>query len=193
VIKRLWWRKLDKSPLPTSPSEGGEVKAVLRQVPLEGDLGGLRAVFPGSFDPFTFGHKAIVEQALPLFDTIVIAIGVNNTKKSLFSVEQRVAHIRAVFAGNPKIEVATYDALTIDFCKTQNAHCIIRGLRNSIDFEFEKSIAQANSELCPEVQTLFFTTPAQFSHISSSIVRDLIQYKRSVESYIPKSDLLEVV
>lgn len=150
----------------------------------------MKALFPGSFDPFTFGHKAIVEQALPLFNSIIIAIGVNHSKQSLFTAEQRVAHIQAVFAGNPKIEVTTYNTLTVDFCTAQQAQYIIRGVRNSIDFEFEKSIAQANSEMCPEVQTLFFTTPAQFSHISSSIVRDLIQYKHNVESYIPCFEIL---
>lgn len=150
----------------------------------------MKALFPGSFDPFTFGHKAIVEQALPLFDSIIIAIGVNNTKKSLFSAEQRMAHIQAVFAGNSKIEVVTYSTLTVDVCKAQQAQFIIRGVRNSVDFEFEKSIAQTNFEICPTVQTVFFSTPAQFSHISSSIVRDLIQYKCNIESYIPCSNLL---
>ncbi|MDR0941260.1 MAG: pantetheine-phosphate adenylyltransferase [Bacteroidales bacterium] len=149
-----------------------------------------KAVFPGSFDPFTVGHKAIVEQALSLFDSIIIAIGENNSKKSLFSAEQRVAHIQAIFANNPKITVCTYNTLTVDFCEAQQALFIIRGVRNSADFEFEKSIAHTNSELCPRVQTLFFITPPQFSHISSSIVRDLIQYKRNVASYIPCSNLL---
>lgn len=150
----------------------------------------MKAIFPGSFDPFTFGHQAIVEQALPLFNSIVIAIGVNNSKKSLFSAEQRVAHIQAVFANNPKVSVVTYNSLTVDLCKKEQAQFIIRGVRNSVDFEFEKSIAQTNSEISPEVQTIFFATPAQFQHISSSIVRDLVQYKRSIESYIPKPKLL---
>ncbi|MDR1761703.1 MAG: pantetheine-phosphate adenylyltransferase [Bacteroidales bacterium] len=150
----------------------------------------MKAVFPGSFDPFTFGHKAIVEQALPLFKSIIIAIGVNNDKKSLFPLEQRVRHIRAIFAHIPHVEVMTYTTLTVDFCKDQRASFIIRGVRNSSDFEFEKSIAQANVEMCPDVQTLFFTTPSQFSHISSSIVRDMIQYKRCVASYIPEANCL---
>ncbi|MDR2962678.1 MAG: pantetheine-phosphate adenylyltransferase [Bacteroidales bacterium] len=150
----------------------------------------MKAIFPGSFDPFTYGHKAIVEQALPLFSTIIIAIGENNCKKPLFSVEQRLLHIRAIFANNPKIDVLIYSDLTVNLCKQQQAQFIIRGLRNSSDFEFEKSIAQANSNMEASVQTVFFTTPPQFSHISSSIVRDMIQYKRNIESYIPYSHLL---
>lgn len=143
------------------------------------------AVFPGSFDPFTIGHLAILERALPLFDSIIIAIGVNSSKKSFFSVEKRIAHITDVFRDNPKISVDTYTSLTVDYCKQHDAQFILRGLRNTTDFQFEKSIAQMNRELLPEVETVFLVTPPEYGHVSSTIIRELLTYGADVSAFIP--------
>lgn len=143
------------------------------------------AVFPGSFDPFTIGHKAVVDSALPIFDKIIIAIGVNAEKKNNEKLEKRVQVISDLFAGNPKISVETYSTLTVDFCKKNNAQFLVRGLRNTTDFEYEKSIAQTNKQLSG-IETVFFVTPPEFEHISSSIVRELISYGADVSQFLPK-------
>ena len=143
------------------------------------------AVFPGSFDPFTNGHKNIVERALPLFDTIIIAIGVNTIKHSLFTVDERIAQIKDVFTHNSAIKVVEYKGLTIDFCKSVGAQCIIRGVRNSTDFEYENAIAQVNREISAGIETIMIPCDVSLSAISSTIVRDLIKYGRDVSDYIP--------
>lgn len=143
------------------------------------------AVFPGSFDPFTIGHKAILDNALPLFDKVYIAIGVNSGKHAFFDLDTRVAHIQSVYKNNEKIAVETYDGLTIDYCKSKNAGFILRGLRNTSDFQFEKSIAQTNKDLVPEVETIFLVTPPKYGHVSSTIVRELIRYGADVSNYVP--------
>ncbi len=143
------------------------------------------AVFPGSFDPFTNGHKNIVERALPLFDTIIIAIGVNTIKHSLFTVDERIAQIKEVFTHNSAIQVIEYKGLTIDFCKSVGAQCIIRGVRNSTDFEYENAIAQVNREISAGIETIMIPCDVSLSAISSTIVRDLIKYGRDVSDYIP--------
>lgn len=143
------------------------------------------AVFPGSFDPFTNGHKNIVERALPLFDTIIIAIGVNTIKHSLFTVDERIAQIKEVFTHNSAIQVVEYKGLTIDFCKSVGAQCIIRGVRNSTDFEYENAIAQVNREISAGIETIMIPCDVSLSAISSTIVRDLIKYGRDVSDYIP--------
>jgi len=143
------------------------------------------AVFPGSFDPFTIGHKAILDMALPLFDTIIIAIGVNSEKKDFFPIENRIAHIQSVYLNNPKIQIHTYTSLTIDFCKLHNANFILRGLRNTTDFQFEKSIAQMNRQISPNIETVFLVTPPELGHVSSTIVRELIKYGADISNYIP--------
>ena len=142
------------------------------------------AVFPGSFAPFTLGHKAVVDSALPLFDKIYIAIGCNSSKKCEFPVEQRVADISNIFKDNEKISVKTYDTLTVDFCKKVNAKFLIRGLRNSTDFEYEQTIAQTNKQISG-IETVFFVTPPELSHISSSIVRELQSYGADVSKFLP--------
>jgi pantetheine-phosphate adenylyltransferase len=142
------------------------------------------AVFPGSFDPFTIGHKAILDMALPLFDKIIIAIGINTDKRDFFPVESRIKHIKSIFHGNLKIEVETYTCLTIDFCKQKDAHFILRGLRNTTDFQFEKSIAQMNRQLSPNIETVFLVTPPEYGHVSSTIVRELIRYGADVSNYL---------
>ncbi len=143
------------------------------------------AVFPGSFDPFTIGHKSVLDSALPLFDNVVVAIGVNSDKKGFFPLEERVSAIAELYAGNSKVEVATYSSLTVDFCKSKNARFIIRGLRNSADFEFEKFIAQTNKQLSG-IETIFLMTPPEYSHISSSVVRELLSYGADVSAFLPK-------
>ncbi|MGB0896458.1 MAG: pantetheine-phosphate adenylyltransferase [Flavobacteriaceae bacterium] len=133
-----------------------------------------KAVFPGSFDPITLGHQDIISRALPLFDEIVIAIGINEAKNYMFTLEQRVQFIKDCFKDNPKITVSTYKGLTIDYCKTIGADYMLRGLRNPADFEFEKAIAITNRKLSG-IDTLFLLTSAETSFISSSIVRDVLR------------------
>ena len=145
-----------------------------------------RALFPGSFDPFTLGHVDIIKRALPLFDQIIIAIGINAEKKYMFSLEDRVRFIQDTYKGNPKIKVETYTGLTIDLCKKLNIEFILRGLRNPADFEFEKAIAQTNRKLST-IETVFLLTSAETSYISSSIVRDILRNGGDVSVLVPKS------
>ncbi|CAA0147109.1 pantetheine-phosphate adenylyltransferase [Tenacibaculum maritimum] len=143
-----------------------------------------KAVFPGSFDPITLGHIDIIKRAIPLFDSIVIAIGVNTDKKYMFSIEERKAFIENAFAEEQKITVETYQGLTVDFCKKMNADFILRGLRNPADFEFEKAIAQTNRKLSG-IETVFLLTSAETSFISSSIVRDVMRNGGDASLLIP--------
>jgi pantetheine-phosphate adenylyltransferase len=143
------------------------------------------AVFPGSFDPVTLGHFDIIRQALPLFDTIVVAVGINANKNYMFPVEQRMAWIREAYAAEPRIEVASYDGLTVDFCRKMKASFILRGLRNPADFEFEKAVAQANRQLATGIETVFFLTAAEYAFISSSIVKDVIRNKGNYAAFVP--------
>ena len=133
-----------------------------------------KAVFPGSFDPITLGHVDIIERGLPLFDEIILAIGVNADKKYMFSLEDRVKFLEETFKDQPKIKVMTYEGMTVDFCKKQNADFILRGLRSSTDFDFEKVIGQTNFKMTG-IETLFFITSSGKSHISSTVVRDVIR------------------
>ena len=144
------------------------------------------AIFPGSFSPFTIGHQSIVDRALPLFDKIIISIGINSEKNQYFSIEERLQWIKDVYANNAKIEVKFYEGLTVDFCKKENANYILRGLRDSHDFKFEKGIAQMNKDLNNEIETIFIITPPEISHISSSIIRDIIKNGGDVSKFIPK-------
>ena len=144
------------------------------------------AIFPGSFSPFTIGHQSIIDKALPLFNKIIIAIGINSEKNQYFSIEERMQWIKDVYDNNPKIEVKFYEGLTIDFCKKENANFILRGLRDSHDFKFEKNIAQMNNDLNNEIETIFLITPPELSHISSTIIRDIIKNGGDVSKFIPK-------
>ncbi len=143
------------------------------------------AVFPGSFDPFTVGHESIVRRALPLFDEIIIAIGYNSTKSGFFSLEKRENWIKQIFEEEAKIRVAKYEGLTVDFCKKQDASYILRGLRTSSDFEFERGIGQMNKKLFPEIETIFYLTKPENTPISSSIVRDIFKHGGDVSQFIP--------
>ena len=144
------------------------------------------AVFPGSFDPFTLGHESIVLRSLPLFDKVIIGIGSNTNKKAFFSVEQRLEMIRELFAENSKIEVIYYEDLTTDFCKRVGAKYMLRGLRTSSDFEYEKVIAQVNQAMLPEVESLFMLTLPEHTAINSSVVREILQYGGDVSKFVPK-------
>ena len=145
-----------------------------------------RAVFPGSFDPITLGHCDIINRGTQLFDELIIAIGENLSKNYLFSLEQRKAFIENTFSENKKIKVFIYSGLTIDFCKKIKANFILRGLRNSSDFEYENSIAQINKEI-GEIETIFLLSSPENSFISSSIVREIIKHNGKFENLVPNS------
>ncbi len=144
------------------------------------------AVFPGSFDPITMGHYDIVMRSLPLFDRIIIAIGINADKKYMFPLEQRKKFLEDAFAGHPSVSITTYEGLTVDFCQQVGAGFILRGLRNPADFEFEKAIAHTNRVLAP-VETVFLLTSPDTAFISSTIVRDVIRNGGDYTALVPKS------
>lgn len=144
------------------------------------------AVFPGSFDPITLGHLDIIERSIPLFDEIIVAIGFNSTKQSgLFAIDDRIEQIQAATKHIKGVSVKSYEGLTIEFCKKNNAKTIIRGLRNTVDFEFEKSIAQMNKNLQPDIETIFLFTDPKLAAINSSIVRDIIRNGGNANQFLP--------
>lgn len=143
------------------------------------------AVFPGSFDPFTLAHKELVERSLTLFDRVIIAIGVNSAKKGLMSAEARQRSIESVFRGNRQVTVVRYSGLTVEFCREAEAQFILRGLRNTGDFDFENVIAQNNLVLAPEIETYFLISRSGTAHISSTIVRDIWRNKGNIEHLVP--------
>ncbi len=145
------------------------------------------AVFPGSFDPFTIGHESIVRRALPMFDKIIVMIGYNTNKKSFFDLSQRLRWVRKVFAEEPKVEVMEHEGLTVDFCKAVGASHILRGLRTSSDFEYERAIAQMNKKLYPAIETVFLLTMPEHTPINSSIVRDIILHGGDASMFLPKA------
>tara|TARA_B100000902_G_scaffold349713_1_gene358481 strand:- start:1104 stop:1580 length:477 start_codon:yes stop_codon:yes gene_type:complete len=145
------------------------------------------AVFPGSFSPFTFGHLSIIERMIPLFDKIIVAIGVNSTKNSSYPIEKNIIWIKNILKNHEKIEVISYNGLTVKICEKLNANYIIRGVRDEKDFEFEKKVAQNNKELNSEIETLLITTLPKFSHISSTIVRDILKNEGDSSKLIPNS------
>ena len=143
------------------------------------------AVFPGSFDPFTIGHEALVRRTIGLFDEIIIALGTNSNKNYMFTIEQRMKWIQAVFADMPHVQVKSFSGLTIDFCKQHHAHYIIRGIRTSTDFEFEKAIAQMNRALS-KIETIFIMPLPEHSAINSTIIRDIIRNQGDASIFVPK-------
>jgi pantetheine-phosphate adenylyltransferase len=143
------------------------------------------AVFPGSFDPITRGHVDIVTRALPLFDMIYIAIGENSQKQSLFTLQQRMEWIKTLFIDNPKVEVVSFHGLTATFCKSIGANYLIRGIRNASDFDYEKTISQINHTLVENLETVFLIARPELSHISSTIVRELILGNADLKAFIP--------
>jgi len=147
-----------------------------------------RAVFPGSFDPITLGHTDVIDRALSLFDEIIVAVGINVNKKYMFDVETRVEMIKRVYAHTDKVKVEYYTGLTVEYAKKHKADFILRGLRNPTDFEFEKSIAQTNRVL-GGIETVFILTAIETSHISSSIVRDILRNGGRVDKLVPAAVL----
>jgi pantetheine-phosphate adenylyltransferase len=143
-------------------------------------------VFPGSFDPITSGHVDLVKRALPLFDKIIIAIGINAQKKYLFSLEQRQDWIKNVFKDEPKVMVDTFENLTAAYCKRVEAAWILRGLRNASDFDYEKTISQLNFIVGKGVETMFLISQPEFSHVSSTIVREIIKGGGDASPFLPK-------
>ena len=146
-----------------------------------------KAIFPGSFDPFTAGHESVVNRALPIFDEIIIAVGDNNSKSTLLSIDKRIELIEKVFATENKVKVKSYSGLTVEFCKQNDCKFILRGLRTSADFEFERAIGQTNKILDEEIETVFILTKPEHTFISSSIVRDIMKNKGDLSSFLPKS------
>lgn len=142
-------------------------------------------VFPGTFDPLTLGHKDIILRARPLFDKIIIGIGLNSSKKPMFSVEQRLQWINAVFADDDGVRAQSYQGLTIDFCKEQKAEFILRGIRYVADFEYERAIADMNAMLADEIETIFLTSSSKFASFSSTLVRDVYKNGGDVTPFIP--------
>lgn len=147
------------------------------------------ALFPGSFDPYTIGHYSIVERALPLFDKIVIAVGVNRNKQSLMSEEKRVEAIRSLYESNDKVEVISYDGLTVDAAKKYGARFLLRGVRQVADFEYERNLAEVNRNISGLETILLYTLP-EYAHISSSIVRELASYGKDVANLLPPGMIL---
>jgi len=144
------------------------------------------ALFPGSFDPFTRGHENIIKRALPLFDSIIIAIGRNSGKGGFFSLEKRLAMINQLYRDEPKVKVDHFEGLTVDYCKKAGAKYILRGLRTSSDFEYERAIAQTNRKMNPEIETVFLLTTPELTPINSTIVREIIRHGGDYSLFLPE-------
>ena len=144
-----------------------------------------RAIFPGTFDPFTIGHFSVVERALTFMDEIIIGIGINDNKKTWFPTEKRVEMIKKLYANEPRIQVEAYDNLTVDFAQKRDAKFIIRGIRTVHDFEYEETIADINRKLAGIETILLFTEP-ELTSISSTIVRELLQFGKDVTPFLPE-------
>ena len=144
------------------------------------------ALFPGSFDPLTIAHADILKRALPLFDKVVVGIGLNSSKQSFLSGQVREEIVKAVFADYDNIEVQSYEGLTVDFCRKINARYMVRGIRSASDFEYERAIAQINQTMMPEVETILLLSKPEYSAISSTIVRDILRNNGDVSPFVPK-------
>ncbi|MBO4469328.1 MAG: pantetheine-phosphate adenylyltransferase [Bacteroidales bacterium] len=144
------------------------------------------ALFPGSFDPFTAGHLNILKRALTMFDNVVVAVGVNQDKPGFYSKDVRVDIIKQAVRGLEGVSVITYDGLTIDVCRSLGIKHVVRGVRNMLDFETERSIADANRRLAPEIETIIIPTAQEFAHISSSAVRDILRHHGDTSLFVPE-------
>ncbi|MCD7962600.1 MAG: pantetheine-phosphate adenylyltransferase [Rikenellaceae bacterium] len=144
------------------------------------------AVFPGSFDPFTLGHKIIVDEGLKLFDKVIVAVGVNNQKPGFIPVGRRMYLVRDIYSGNEKVEVVSYTGLTVQFCKDIGVKFMLRGMRNTVDFEYERNMMQINQSLYPEIMTVLLFTPPEYVAISSSVVRELCSFGGDVTRFMPE-------
>jgi pantetheine-phosphate adenylyltransferase len=145
-----------------------------------------RAVFPGSFDPLTKGHENILRRALPLFDEVIIGIGMNSSKQSMFPMERRLAWLEEVFADEPKVSAQAYAGLTADFCNAVGAHWLIRGVRNGGDFEYERTIAQMTRQLQPSLETVILFTDPEHAPIHSTVVREILRNQGDVSAFVPE-------
>ena len=145
-----------------------------------------KAIFPGTFDPFTLGHLDILNRSKLIFDEVIVGIGRNNNKKTMFSVDERIKFIESVIANFDNVKVTSFEGLTIDFCKSVKANFIVRGVRNNGDFEFEKAIARTN-RLLSKIETVFLLTSAKTSFVSSSIVRELIENDGDFSELVPEN------
>ena len=145
------------------------------------------ALFPGSFDPFTLGHLDILRSALTMFDKVIVAVGYNSAKSGFFSPDLRVRIIEEAVAGLGNVEVCSYRGLTVDFCKEKGVNCIIRGLRTTTDFEMESVIAQANRKMAPDIQSIFIPSGHEYSFISSTVVRDVLNNGGNAKCFLPKN------
>lgn len=144
------------------------------------------ALFPGSFDPFTAGHLNILARALTMFDNVVVAIGINQDKVDFFTNSQKKDIIRQATAGMDRVSVIEYDGLTVDVCRELGIHHVVRGVRNMLDFENERAIADANRRLAPDIETIIIPTAQEFAHISSSAVRDIIRHHGDTSLFLPE-------
>lgn len=144
-----------------------------------------KAVFPGSFDPITLGHCDVIDRGLQLFDEIVLAIGINSAKKYMFSLEQRKGFLEEIYKAESRISIATYQELTVDFCKSIDAHFILRGLRSSKDFGYERPIAQTNKVMAGDIETVFLMSSPEVTHVSSTIVREIMKYNGNYQHLVP--------
>ncbi len=144
------------------------------------------ALFPGSFDPITIAHVDILKRALPLFDQIVVGIGLNSSKQNFLSAEKREEMVKTIFADNSKVDVQLYEGLTVDFCKKINAKYMVRGIRSASDFEYERAIAQINQTMMPDAETILLLSKPEYSAISSTIVRDILRNHGDISKFVPK-------
>jgi len=142
------------------------------------------AIFPGTFDPFTLGHASVVRRGLRLFDQIIIAVGVNNAKQTLFTIEERLEQIQACFSNEPRIVVKAYEGLTVDFARKENAGFILRGIRSIGDFEYERLLSDVNQKIS-DIDTICFFTEPEYSSIQSNVVRELLKYKQDISAFVP--------
>lgn len=147
------------------------------------------ALFPGSFDPITIAHVDILRRALPLFDEIVVGIGLNSSKQNFLSAEKREEMVQTIFKDDPQVRVQLYEGLTVDFCRKINAKYMVRGIRSASDFEYERAIAQINQTMMPEVETILLLSKPEYSAISSTIVRDILRNHGDVSQFVPKEAL----
>lgn len=150
-----------------------------------------KAIFPGTFDPFTIGHESLVRRGLAIVDEIVISIGVNDTKQSYFPLERRIEMIRSLYKNEPKVSVASYDCLTVDFAKEVGADFILRGIRSVNDFEYEKTIADMNRKISGIETFVLFTEP-EYTHISSTIVRQLMRFNHDISDFVPEGINIDI-
>jgi pantetheine-phosphate adenylyltransferase len=148
------------------------------------------AVIPGSYDPITFGHIDIIRRALPLFDEVIVAIGINSQKKNLFSLDERIRWIQEIFKDEPKVKVDHFEGLTLHYCQKVGAKYLVRGIRNATDFDYERTISQIHNTIATDLETLFFIAKPELSHISSTIVRELILGGGDISAFVP--DLVSV-